>query len=162
MITRQAGAEAAQAIADIWNVFIRDTLITFTTVEKAPAQVAQDIAACGLAFRVVEQAGQIVGFATYGPFCSGPGYAHACEHSIQLATEARGQGLGRLLMKELMQVTCENSQHVMVAGIGGAAPASIAFHAALGFFETAHAAGGAHIRPMAGFGDDAENSWSTS
>ncbi len=137
MITRQARAEDAQAIADIWSVIIRDTLITFTTVEKTPAQVAQDIAARGLAFRVGEQAGQVMGFATYGPFRSGPGYAHTCEHSVQLAPEARGQGLGRLLMEELMQVARENSQHVMVAGISGAAPASIAFHAALGFVETA-------------------------
>lgn len=137
MITRQARAEDAQAIADIWNAIIRDTLITFTTVEKTPEQVAGDIAARGPAFRVGEQAGQVVGFATYGPFRSGPGYAHSCEHSIQLAPEARGQGLGRLLMGELMQVARDDGIHVMIAGISGAAPASVAFHAALGFVETA-------------------------
>lgn len=92
MITRQARAEDAQAIADIWNVIIRDTLNTFTTVEKTLARVVEDITARGPSFCVGEQAVPVVGFAIHGPFCSGSGYTRTREHSIQLALEARGQG----------------------------------------------------------------------
>lgn len=135
MILRAARAGDAAAICGIANAIIRDTVITFTTSEKAPDAVAVDIAARGAAFQVAEQAGAVVGFATFGPFRSGPGYAHTREVSVNLAPAARGQGAGRALLLALEQVAILQGVHVLVAGISGENPAAAGFFAAIGYRE---------------------------
>ena len=97
MIIRQAKSTDAPAICAIWNGIVRDSQITFTTVDKTEAQISADIEARGAAYLVAEQKGAVLGFATYGPFRGGPGYAHTMEHSIHLDPDARGRGAGRAL-----------------------------------------------------------------
>ena len=133
MNVRQAVQADAAGIARITNAIIRGSLITFTTRERSEGEIAADIAARGPGFVVAEANKEVVGFATFGPFRAGPGYAGTVEHSIQLAPEARGHGLGRALMERLERVARDNEIHVMVAAISGANPDGIAFHAAMGF-----------------------------
>ncbi len=137
MIIRPARADDAAAICAIWNPVIRDSLITFTTVEKTEAGVTADIAARGHAYLTAEENGSVCGFATYGAFRSGPGYAHTREHTVHVAPAARGRGVGRQLMTRLLDIAVGDGVHVMIAGISGAAPGSFAFHKALGFAECA-------------------------
>lgn len=133
MIIRQARAEDAPVIAAISNAVIRDTLVTFTTDERSIEGVVADIEARGPAFLVAERDGTVEGYATYGAFRAGPGYAGCREHSIQLAPEARGQGAGRALMEALEACAIAENVHVLVAGISSANPGAIAFHSAIGF-----------------------------
>lgn len=130
---RPACAEDAKWIADIWNAVIADTLVTFTTDLKTAAQVA-DIVATQPVLVLPEQGG----FATYGPFRGGPGYAATVEHTVLLAPQSQGQGLGRAVMHALMDKARSDNRHVMVAGISAANPGAVAFHAALGFDTVAH------------------------
>lgn len=133
MILRAATFSDAGAICDITNSIIRDTLITFTTVQKTTADIADQITRRGPRFLVAETDGQVVGFATYGPFRAGPGYAQTAEHTIQLAPSARGQGIGRALMQKLEHVADQDGIQVLVAGISSANPDAVAFHTRLGF-----------------------------
>ncbi len=135
MRVRQAQIADAPAIANIANAIIRDTLVTFTTEERSAAGIAADIEARGAGFLVAELDSEVVGFASYTRFRSGPGYAECCEHSIQLAPSARGKGIGRALMSRLEEVARAESVHVLVAGISSENPAAIAFHARIGFSE---------------------------
>ncbi|MEL0436058.1 GNAT family N-acetyltransferase [Phycobacter sp. K97] len=132
---RQARAEDAPAIARISAHMIRNTLITFTTEEKPPEAWQETIRERGPRFLVAEAEGQVVGYAVYGAFRAGPGYRHAAEHSIQLAPRAQGRGLGRALMVRLEDIARSDAIHVLVAGVSGANPRGVAFHAALGFTE---------------------------
>lgn len=135
---RPARASDAAAIAAFWNPQIRDTLITFTTLEKTEADLIAMIAgkaAEGYAFFVAEEAGAVLGFASYGPFRSGPGYRRACEHTIILAPEAKGRGLGRRLMEAIEDHARAAGRHIMVAAVSGGNPPGRAFHAALGYRE---------------------------
>lgn len=125
-------------LAALMNQIIRDTLITFTSTERCADSIAADIDARGPAFLVAEQDGQVLGFAKYGPFRAGPGYAHTREHSIQLSVNGRGHGVGRALMTALENVALDQGVHVLVAGISSANPDAIAFHAALGFTKVGH------------------------
>ncbi|WP_050602893.1 GNAT family N-acetyltransferase [Ruegeria sp. 6PALISEP08] len=138
MKVRPAQPADAPAIAEITNQIIRETLVTFTTDTRSAESIAQDIHARGPGFLVAEVDDHVVGFATFGPFRSGPGYAHSCEHSIQLARDARGKGAGRALMAALEQAARAKGIHVLVAGISSANSAAVAFHAALGFEQVGH------------------------
>ena len=135
MILRPARANDAAAICAIHNPLIRDTLVTFTTVERTEEAVAADIAARGVLFQVAEGGDGLLGFATCGTFRNGPGYAATMEHTVMLAPGARGQGVGRALMARLEDAARARGVHVLVGGISGANPAGLAFHARLGFTE---------------------------
>lgn len=140
MILRPATPDDAAGICAIHNPVIRDTEITFTTIEREPGEVAEQIRARGAAFLVGVADGRVAGFATYGPFRSGPGYARTREHTILLAPDARGRGLGARLMAELETVGRGQGVHVLVAGISGANPAAVAFHRHIGFEQVGHMA----------------------
>lgn len=136
MIVRQAREQDAGAICGIFNPIIRHSTVTFTTVERRTETVRDDIGKRGPAFLVLEQHGDVVGFATFGSFRSGPGYVQTAEHSIHLAPSCRGRGLGRALMDRLQQVATSQGIHVLIAAISGSNPAAIAFHDAIGFDMT--------------------------
>lgn len=134
---RTARPDDATAIAAIWNPIIADTSITFTTQPKTETGVKAVIAERGAAFVVAERAGTLLGFATWGPFRSGPGYAASAEHTIHLAPAARRQGIGRALMQALEDRARAAGIHVLVGGISADNADAIAFHATLGYAETA-------------------------
>lgn len=139
MIRPALSADGA-AIAAIWNPVIRDTLITFNAVEKTEAELRDMLAAKardGYPFLVAEEEGQVLGFATYGQFRGGVGYAHTMEHTIILAPEAQGRGLGRSLMSAIEEHARARGAHSMIAGVSAANSAGIAFHAAAGYVRVA-------------------------
>ena len=131
---RPARPADAQAITDLWNPIIRDTVITFNPVQKPVTEILDMIQAPppGV-FLVAQDQGAIVGFARFFQFRGGLGYAHTMEHTINLAPAARGRGLGRALMAALEDAARAQSAHSMIAAITGSNTESIAFHAALGY-----------------------------
>lgn len=112
----------------MWNVMIADTLSTFTTDLKTVDAITDMIVT-----RPVLVLPDKAGFATYGPFRSGPGYAATVEHSILIAPAAQGRGQGRALMQALMDDAKGAGHHVMVAAISSANPGAVAFHTSIGF-----------------------------
>lgn len=136
VIVRHAEPRDSRSIADIWNHYIRHTAATFTTAEKTPQSLVQDIAqreAEGKAFLVAENLGQIIGFATYFQFRGGPGYAHTAEHSVMLNAEAQGKGAGRALMLAMEEHARQAGMHSLMACVSAENPAGIAFHQSLGY-----------------------------
>jgi len=132
LIIRAAQVEDAGQIAALWNGMIRDTLATFTTIEKTKEDITEMLADRRGAFWVAEDDAPL-GFVTYGPFRSGPGYVATVEHSIVLAPLARRKGIGRALMKRAMDSAVALGHHAMVAAISSANPNAVSFHESLGF-----------------------------
>ncbi len=87
----------------------------------------------GWPFLVACDEGQVVGYAYATQFRDRPAYAYACEDSIYISADRTGQGIGRELLAGLKISAARYGFRQMVAVIGGAEPASIALHAALGF-----------------------------
>ena len=92
-----------------------------------------EVLAESLPWLVVQRQQQVLGYAYASQFRPRAAYRFSVEDSVYLAPQARGQGLGRCLLAELI-ARCEvRGARQMLAVIGDASPGSIALHAALGF-----------------------------
>ena len=78
-------------------------------------------------------AGQLMGFATYGTFRAWPAYKYSVEHSVYIHIDHSGKGLGRLLMQQLIISARRQQYHTMIGGIDISNIASISLHEKLGF-----------------------------
>ena len=141
MPIRPATAADAAAIAAIWNHYIRNTIVTFNSREKSRDEVAAAIADLKTPFFAAGQDGRIAGFATYGEFRKGIGYAHTREHTVMLAPGAGGRGLGRALLTTVEQHAAQNRIHSLFAGVSAENTDGIAFHKACGYAEVARLSG---------------------
>lgn len=84
---------------------------------------------------VAEVDGLFGGYATYHHFRDGEGYDVTAEVSIWLDTPARGRGVGRKLMTELMRQARRDGLHSLVSVIDSDNVGSLGFHSAMGFTE---------------------------
>ena len=95
-----------------------------------------DVLARGLPYLVAEEGGRIAGFAYCNWFKPRPAYRYSAEDSVYVADEARGRGLGRLLLDALAAQAQAAGVRKLLAVIGDSANAgSIALHRAAGFAE---------------------------
>ena len=93
-----------------------------------------DVLGKGLPWLVAQRDGVVLGYAYANHFRPRRAYRFCLEDSVYLAADARGQGLGRLLLAELM-ARCEAAgARQMLAVIGDSANlGSIGVHRTLGF-----------------------------
>jgi phosphinothricin acetyltransferase len=81
----------------------------------------------------LDEAGTLLGFASYGTFRAWPAYKYSVEHSVYVARTARGRGVGKELMQRLIGSATQQQKHVMIGGIDAQNADSVAFHRKLGF-----------------------------
>ncbi len=84
-------------------------------------------------FGIEDEAGDLMGFGTYGTFRARPAYKYSVEHSVYVDARFRGRGIGRRLLEEVIRLAQEQDYHVLVGGIDAGNTASIGLHEALGF-----------------------------
>lgn len=135
MIIRPAESADIPAILALWNPYIRDTLVTFSSEEKTPESLAALMAtrrAVGQEFFLAVE-DRLLGFVTYAQFRGGNGYAQAMEHTIILAADVAGKGVGRALMAHLENHARAGGVHTLLAGVSAGNPAGVAFHERVGF-----------------------------
>ncbi len=77
--------------------------------------------------------GGLLAFASYGTFRGWPAYKYTVEHSVYVHKDHRGQGLGRMVLRELIAAARQNDVHAMIGGIDATNAGSIALHERLGF-----------------------------
>ena len=65
----------------------------------------------------VTESGELMGFASYGPFRAWPAYKYTVEHSVYVARAFRGQGIGKRLLQEIVNAARQQDYHVLVGGI---------------------------------------------
>ena len=91
----------------------------------------------GFPILVAELEGVVTAFGAYGAFRTKPGYRFAVEHSLYVAPEWRGRGLGRAMLAQLIRLAQADGMHAMIGGVDAENAASIALHTSLGFVEVA-------------------------
>ena len=135
---------SAVADLDAITAIYADAVLHGTgTFELEPPELSEmarrrdEVLGRGLPFLVAEQGGRILGYAYANYFRPRMAYRFCLEDSIYLAPEARGRGVGRLLLAELMARCTQAGARQMLAVIGDSAnTGSIKVHRALGFKDT--------------------------
>ncbi|MGC7405715.1 N-acetyltransferase family protein [Pandoraea pneumonica] len=82
---------------------------------------------------VAQRGDDVLGYASYGDWRAFDGYRHTVEHSIYIDKNARGGGVGELLMRALIERARAADIHVMIASIEAQNAPSIRLHEKLGF-----------------------------
>lgn len=75
-----------------------------------------------------DESGAVVGYGSYGTYRGRGGYRLTVEHSVYLLPAAQGKGLGKALLKRLIEIARERGMHAMVAVIDAENVLSIALH----------------------------------
>jgi L-amino acid N-acyltransferase YncA len=86
---------------------------------------------------VVGPDGSLSGFSSLGPFRPFPAYKYSVEHSVYVRKDRRGQGIGRLLLQEIVARAAALNFHTVIGGIDSQNHASIKLHLSLGFTHCA-------------------------
>ncbi|MDN4614269.1 N-acetyltransferase family protein [Leifsonia sp. F6_8S_P_1B] len=81
----------------------------------------------------LDDAGEVVGYASFGDWRPFDGFRHTVEHSVYVRGDQRGAGLGRRLMETLIERARALGKHVMVAAVEAGNTGSIRLHEKLGF-----------------------------
>ena len=127
----------AAAILAILNEAIATSTALYDYAPRAPASmVAWFEAKRAGGFPVIgieDPAGRLLAFGSYGPFRAWPAYKYTVEHSVYVHADHRGRGLGRTVMRALIDAARAADLHAMIAGIDVDNAGSIALHRSLGF-----------------------------
>jgi phosphinothricin acetyltransferase len=82
---------------------------------------------------VAEEAGEVVGYASLGPWNRKAAYADTAETSMYVAAPHRGRGVGRALKVALIERARELGMHALIAGVAEGSEASLHLNLSLGF-----------------------------
>jgi L-amino acid N-acyltransferase len=77
--------------------------------------------------------GKLLAFGSYGTFRAFPAYKYSVEHSVYVHPDHRGQGLGRIILQQLIAAAHDNGLHAVIGAIDASNAGSIALHERMGF-----------------------------
>lgn len=138
---RPAEARDAGSIADIYNYYTRNTVVTFEEIPVSAQEMQQRVEGvleAGLPWLVAQREGEITGFAYAGEWKGRCAYRHSVEITVYLAPEAMGGGWGSQLYAELFAALRAGTTHVAIAGIALPNERSVALHEKFGMEKVAH------------------------
>jgi phosphinothricin acetyltransferase len=132
---RDATAADAEACAAIYAPYVTGTAISFETEPPTATEMAGRIADAqrAHAWLVLEEDGEVTGYAYGGPYMTRAAYRWSCSVSVYLSAGRHGRGHGRALYSALCERLTGRGYRTALAGITLPNPASEGLHRALGF-----------------------------
>jgi phosphinothricin acetyltransferase len=82
---------------------------------------------------IEDERGTLLGFASFGAFRPHPAYKYTVEHSVYVHAEHRGQGLGTVLLKRIVEEAEAFGAHAVIGAIDAENEPSLRLHQSLGF-----------------------------
>ncbi len=141
VIIREATREDLPQVLDIYNDVILHTTAVYNydphTLEMR-TEWFETKQQQGFPVFVAEEGKVIIGFSSFGPFRAWQAYQYTVENSVYVKNDCRGKGVGKMLMKPLIETAKNLGLHAMVAGIDASNEVSLALHKQFGFIEVAH------------------------
>ncbi|MCA1661254.1 MAG: N-acetyltransferase family protein [Novosphingobium sp.] len=129
----------AAAVAAIYAHHVLHGTASFETKPPTETQMAarlRKVLDAGEPWLVARDAtDEVIGYAYASRFRDRPAYRYACENSVYIRHDRRGEGIGRALLANLIVAAERCGFRQMIAVIGGAEAPSERLHAACGFVE---------------------------
>jgi phosphinothricin acetyltransferase len=139
MIIRPATSKHIPAMTALYAHHVREGTATFETQPPDEAEFAARLARAQAShwpwLAAMDEAGELLGYAYATQFRDREAYRFACENSVYIRHDRRGEGIGRALLALLIVEAERVGFRQMIAVIAGAQPASVRLHAACGFEE---------------------------
>ena len=135
-MVRQATEKDLMDILEIYN----DAILSTTAIYDYKAHTLEDRMQWdekrkqdGYPLLVFEKNDKVVAFATFGPFRAYPAFKYTIEHSIYVHKDYRNLGIGKILLKELIDIASLDEYATIVACIDSLNENSIKIHEKFGF-----------------------------
>lgn len=136
---RDAAPADAGSIAEIVNSLLSSATIEWRDEPYTVDAILEWMAAHDCVV-VAEHECEVVGLAAFGPFrdiAKWPGYRFTVENTIHVREDHWGKGVGKALMKNLIEIARKRGNHSIIAAIDSTNDESIRLHERLGFVEVA-------------------------
>ena len=138
---RTVTKQDAQAIVDIYNHYVENTVITFEEESINVSEMLkriEKVTDSNLPWLVIEENNSLLGYAYATPWKARSAYRFSVEATVYLGPKEQGKGLGTQLYQTLFSELKQKSIHSVLGGITLPNPASIALHEKLGMTKVAH------------------------
>jgi L-amino acid N-acyltransferase len=135
---RPARPEDLPGISQIHNDVVASSNAIFSELPETPEMRRawfQERTAAGMPVLVATAGAEILGFASYGPFRPWAGYRETVELTVHVRNDSRRTGIGRALLRALIEDARGREMHAIMAGIDAGNEPSVALHRAFGFVE---------------------------
>ena len=137
---RDATISDSERVAEIYNYFIQNTIVTFeeTIVDGDKMWSRIEAAQEKHYWLVIEHENVIAGYAYAGDWKSRCAYRQSLETTIYLDPSFVGRGLGKQLYSELINRLKNDGAHAIMGGVALPNEPSVALHESLGYEKVAH------------------------
>ena len=126
----------ARDIAEIYNYYIENTIITFE-IERIDAKEEEarirKIINSNYPYIVYEEKGKVIGYAYLSKWREREAYKNTLETSIYLHKDYLHKGIGKKLYKELIESGKKLGIHALIGGLSVPNPESQKLHEYFGF-----------------------------
>lgn len=128
------------AICNIYNFYVKNTIITFEEEEVSAREIEKRIEEITKNFPwlVYVENGVVLGYAYASSWKSRSAYRFSAESTVYLSQESIGKGIGSKLYSDLIVEAKNKGIHSLIGGIAQPNDESVALHEKLGFQKCAH------------------------
>jgi phosphinothricin acetyltransferase len=136
---RLASLSDAEQICRIYNYEVSNTTATFDLVPRSLEDQQRWITDRNGAFAAIvavdaaDARGEVVGFGSLSQYKERAAYRTSVEDSVYVRRDRGGQGIGKLILAELLRIGSASGFHAVFARISASSEASIGLHRSCGF-----------------------------
>jgi L-amino acid N-acyltransferase YncA len=137
---RPALEKDAQQLCDIYNHYVRDTVVTFDLEEKNEQDFKTELLQLNdeFPYQVAVHDDIVLGYAYANSWKKRSAYKNTVESSIYMSPEYTSKGIGYHLYLNLVGQLKKKGVHSIIAGISLPNVTSVRLHEKVGFHKVAH------------------------
>lgn len=138
---RPARLEDMPAILSIYNDAVLNTTASWdyepSTLQQRVVWFEQHQDVGFPVLVATDAANRVSGWGSLSRFREKIGYQYTVEHSVYVAADRRGQGIGRIIVQSLIDEAGRLGKHAIIGGVEASNEVSLRLHKSLGFEEVA-------------------------